>query len=529
VQGDIWKDRSKLDRKIGALFYMKRVYIALLLTVFPALAELTLPNLFSDGMVLQRNTTAPIWGWTEPNAPVKLSFAGEDHGTRADQNGDWKIVLKSLKGNAKGSQLVVEAAGSKRVIKDVLVGEVWLASGQSNMEWRVSGSANAKEEVAKANDPLLRVFVSANVAENRPQKNWQGNWKATQSQDTGSFTAVGYYFAKKLREELGVPVGVIECAWGGKPVQAFTSEEALGELPAGKKLLEMKAKALAGYDSKKVDENFKKQVKAYKEKLAQWKNDKKGRKPRGPRKVSDPGKNPSMPSTIYNGMIAPIVGYGNRGAIWYQGEANANGGTARSYEELLGCMVGDWRQRWGHDLSFYWVQLANFREPTTEAGTESDWVVVQDEMRRALKSIPKSGMAVINDIGDARDIHPKNKHDVGERLARWALVQDYGKKDVVISGPLYSGMEKRGGKIVVSFDHASGLEARDGKALKRFEIAGPDGKWQWAQAKIDGDKILIWHDAIKNPTKARYAWASNPLGANLVNGEGLPASCFTTE
>ena len=300
---------------------------------------------------------------------------------------------------------------------------------------------------------------------------------------------------------------MIECAWGGKPVQAFTSEEALGELPAGKKLLEMKAKALAGYDSKKVDENFKKQVKAYQEKLAQWEKDKKGRKPRGPRKVGDPGKNPSMPSTIYNGMIAPIVGYGNRGAIWYQGESNANGGTARSYEELLGCMVGDWRQRWGHDLSFYWVQLANFREPTTEPGTESDWVLVQDEMRRALKSIPKSGMAVINDIGDARDIHPKNKHDVGERLARWALVQDYGKKDIVISGPLYSGMEKRDGKIVVSFDHAAGLKARDGKALQRFEIAGADGKWQCAQAKIDGEKIAIWHDAIKNPTKARYAWA----------------------
>ena len=175
MQGDIWKDHSKLDRKIGALFYMKRVYIALLLTAFPALAELTLPNLFSDGMVLQRNTTAPIWGWTEPNAPVKLSFAGEDHGTRADQNGDWRIVLKGLKANANGSQLVVEAAGSKRVIKDVLVGEVWLASGQSNMEWRVSGSANAKEEVAKANDGLLRVFVSANVAENRPQRDWQGS------------------------------------------------------------------------------------------------------------------------------------------------------------------------------------------------------------------------------------------------------------------------------------------------------------------------------------------------------------------
>ncbi len=529
MQGDIWKDRYELNRRDSTHLHMKRIFTVFLLTALPVLAKLKLPHLFSDGMVLQQDTTARVWGWTEPNAPVKLSFAGEDHGTRADQNGDWKFDLKGLKTSAKGSELVVEAAGSKKVIKDVLVGEVWLASGQSNMEWRVSGSANANEEVAKANDPLLRVFVSANVAESRPQKDWQGDWKATRPENTGSFTAVGYYFAKKLRVELGVPVGVIECAWGGKPVQAFTSEEALGELPAGKALLEMKAKAIAGYDPKKVGESFQKQVKAYKEKLAQWEKNKKGPKPRGPRKAGDPGKNPSMPSTIYNGMIAPIVGYGNRGAIWYQGESNANGGTAQSYEELLGCMVADWRQRWGHELSFYWVQLANFREPTTEPGIESDWVVVQDEMRRALKTISKSGMAVINDIGDARDIHPKNKHDVGERLARWALVQDYGKKDVVISGPLYSGMEKRDGKIVVSFDHASGLKARDGKDLQRFEIAGADGKWQWAKAAIDGEKVVLWHDTIKDPTKARYAWAANPQGANLVNGEGLPASCFTTE
>ena len=508
---------------------MKPFFPALLLTVLPAFADLKLPHLFSDGMVLQRETSAKIWGWTDPNAPVKVSFGGEDHGTRADQNGDWHVELKGLKASAKGGELIVEAAGTKKVIKDVLVGEVWLASGQSNMEWRVANSSGAKEEIAGANDPLLRVFVSANVAENKPQKDWQGSWKATKPENTASFTAVGYYFAKRLRTELNVPVGVVECAWGGKPVEAFTSAEALAELPAGKALLAKKAQAVNGYDAKKAEENFQKQLKVFKEKLAKWEKDKKGRKPRGPRLAADPGKNPSMPATIYNGMIAPIVGYGNRGAIWYQGESNAGRGTASSYEELLGCMVADWRQRWGHDLSFYWVQLANFREPTMEPGAESDWVVVQDEMRRALKSIPKSGMAVINDIGDAKDIHPKNKHDVGARLARWALAQDYGKKDVVVSGPLYSGMEKKDGKIMISFDHADGLKTSDGKELARFEIAGADGKWKWAKAKIDHDKVVLWHDDIKDPAKARYAWAANPLGANLVNGEDLPTSCFTTE
>ncbi|MFT6380731.1 MAG: sialate O-acetylesterase, partial [Akkermansiaceae bacterium] len=382
---------------------------------------------------------------------------------------------------------------------------------------------------ANAKDPLLRIFISANVAEDKPQKDWQGSWKATDPANTASFTAVGYYFAKRLRADLKVPIGVIECAWGGKPVQAFTSEEALAELPAGKTLLEMKAKAAAAFDSAIVEARHQAQMKTYKEKLAVWSKEKKGKRPRGPRKPVDPTKNPSMPSTIYHGMIAPIVGYGNRGAIWYQGESNANPGTARQYEELMGCMVADWRQRWGHDLSFYWVQLANFKQPTTEPGVESDWVVVQDEMRRALKSIPKSGMAVINDIGHPTDIHPKNKHDVGERLARWALAQDYGDKEIVISGPLYSGMEKKDSRILISFDHAKGLKARDGKALQRFEIAGADGKWQWAKAKIDGNKVALWHDEIKEPAKARYAWAANPQGANLVNGEGLPASCFTTE
>lgn len=508
---------------------MKNIVIALLLTAFPAFAGLKLPQIFSDGMVLQRETTARVWGWTDANAPVKVVFAGQTHETKADQNGDWHVDLKGLKASKDGSELSIESAGANKVIKNVLVGEVWLASGQSNMEWRVSNSANAQREIAKANDPLLRVYVSANVAENKPQKDWQGNWKATEPANTASFTAVGYYFAKRLRAELGVPVGVIECAWGGKPVQAFTSEGALRELPIGKTLLEAKARAVAAYDPAKAEAEFQKQKKVYQEKLAKWKKDKKGRQPRGPRKGVDPGKNPSMPSTIYNGMIAPIVGYGNRGAIWYQGESNANHGTAQQYEELLGCLVADWRQRWGHDLSFYWVQLANFREPTKEPGIESDWVVVQDEMRRALKSISKSGMAVINDIGDARDIHPKNKHDVGDRLARWALAQDYGNKKIVVSGPLYSGMEKKDGKITISFDHADGLKARDGKELQRFEIAGADGKWHWAKAKIDHNKVVLWHDDLKEPAKARYAWAANPQGANLVNGEGLPASCFTTE
>lgn len=511
--------------------FMKRLIpsLFLILAALPSLAELKLPHLLTDGMVLQQGDQAKIWGWTGAGTQVKVRFAGVEYSTKADGRGDWMVTLKGLKASSEGADLMIEAAAEKKVIKGVLVGEVWLASGQSNMEWRVSNSGGAKEEIATARDPLLRVFVSANVAETTPQKDWQGSWKDTRPENTATFTAVGYYFAKKLRAELGVPVGVIECAWGGKPVEAFTSEEALAKLLIGKQLLDKKAQAMAAFDPKKTEENFQRQLEVYKERVAAWEKEKKGRKPRPPRKPGDPGKNPSMPSTIFHGTIAPIVGYGTRGAIWYQGESNARPPTAPFYEQLLGCLVADWRQRWGYDLSFYWVQLANFREPTKEPGAESDWVVVQDEMRKALKSIPGGGMAVINDIGDARDIHPKNKKDVGERLARWALAHDYGKKDLVVSGPLYSGMKKEGASLIISFDYANGLKSRDGGELKRFEIAGADGKWHWAKAVIKGETVVLSHDGLKSPVKARYAWAANPSGANLVNGEGLPASCFTTE
>jgi sialate O-acetylesterase len=508
---------------------MKTVLSILTLASLPALGDLKIPAFFSDGMVLQRDSSAPVWGWSDANSAVKVSFAGKDYTTKADQNGDWKVDLKGLATSDKGRELLIEADGTTQKIQNVLVGEVWLASGQSNMEWNVENSDGGKEEVASAKDPLLRVYVSSNVTSEEPAKDFAGTWLPTEPANTARFTAVGYFFAKKLRAEVGVPVGVIECSWGGKSIQAFTSKDALQALPEAKALIEQKAMALAAWDPEKAKANFEKAKAAHAKKMEKWKKTKQGRAPRGPGMPTSPALNPGMHSTIFNGMIAPIVGYGVRGAIWYQGESNANGGTAEHYEELLGCMVSDWRARWGSEMSFYWVQLANFRKPTDKPGVESDWITVQDEMRRALKSIPSSGMAVINEIGAANDIHPKNKLDVGNRLARWALAKDYGKEGIVISGPLYTGVEKKGDKLVISFDHAKGLKSRDGKDLQRFEIAAEDGSWEWAKAQIEGDKVILTSDKIKAPAKARYAWAENPEGANLVNGEGLPASCFTTK
>ncbi|MEM9081010.1 MAG: sialate O-acetylesterase, partial [Verrucomicrobiota bacterium] len=303
------------------------------------------------------------------------------------------------------------------------------------------------------------------------------------------------------------------------PVAPPARARPLRELPEGKFVLEKKRRAVETWDEERL-------MKRYEEELKKWEVSKKGRKPRKP---IYPEVNPGMHSVIYQGMIAPLVGYGMRGVIWYQGESNSNAGTAGDYGELLGCMVGDWRERWGADFSFYFVQLANFKEATTEPGVESDWVLVQDEQRRALMSIPKSGLAVINDIGVPDDVHPTNKKDVGLRLVKWALAKDYGKDSGLLCGPLFSGVEEKDGVMVVSFDYGEGLKARDGGELKRFEIKAEDGAWMWARARIEEGKVLVWSEKIADPEHVRYAWASNPEGANLVNGEGLPASCFTTE
>ncbi|MBT8037182.1 MAG: sialate O-acetylesterase [Verrucomicrobiae bacterium] len=492
-----------------------------------ATAEIQMPAFFSDKMVLQQETAAKVWGSADANQKVKVSFAGQSLTTSSNAEGKWRIEFTGLKASKNGSSLTIEAGKDTHAIHDVLVGEVWLASGQSNMEWKVSGTAS-KPSIATDNDDLLRVYVSGNTTSAKPSTDFPGTWKATKPENTGSFTAVGYEFAKSLREKLDVPVGVIECSWGGKPVQSFISDEALKACPEAKPMLDHKSAAVSNYDPAKAKENYEARMKKWKVADAQWKTEKKGKRPREPRKPRHPALAANMPSAIYNGMIAPLVGYGSRGAIWYQGESNARGSQAMAYGELLECLIQDWRKRWGTNLSFYYVQLANFEK----WGDKQAWVNVQDEMRRLLDDSNSKtghiGMATINDIGAPMNIHPKNKKDVGQRLARWALNQDYGMKDVVVSGPLYKSHGTKGNAVIVEFDHANGLKSRDGKALGSFEIAGADNQWKPAQAMIAGNTVVVRNKDISKPTQARYAWKINPTAANLVNGEGLPTSCFTT-
>jgi len=493
-----------------------------------AVAEIKMPAFFSDKMVIQQETGANIWGSADANQEVKVSFGGQVETTKSDKGGKWTIELKGLKASSKGAVMSIEAGKDKKQINDVLVGEVWIASGQSNMEWTMART-ESKVSIEKDNDDLLRVYVSGNTTSIEESTDFAGSWKGTKPENTGGFTAVGYEFAKALREKLNVPVGVIECSWGGRPVQAFVSDEALKACPEAAGMLAGKAKAVQAYDPAKAKANYDKAMVSWKAAVAKWEADKKGKKPRPPRLQQHPGLSPRMASTIYNGMIAPIVGYSARGAIWYQGESNASGEQSTVYGELLECLIQDWRKRWDSDLSFYYVQLANFEKWSDKQG----WVNVQDEMRRLLDDSNSKtghiGMAVINDIGDPTNIHPGNKKDVGQRLARWALNQDYGMKDVIVSGPLYKSYGVKGNAIEISFDYSAGMKSRDGKPLGSFEIAGADGQWKPAEATIVGKAIVLKNKEVSTPTQARYAWKSNPTDANLVNSEGLPTSCFITK
>ncbi|MGB6221090.1 sialate O-acetylesterase [Haloferula sp.] len=501
------------------------------LSLFHASAELTLPHFFSDHMVLQRDKPVVLWGQADPNSAVKVSFAGESATSTSGADGAWKITLKALPANTEGEDLTITSGDDSAVLKDVLVGEVWFASGQSNMAWVVKNTHQAKADIAAADHPGIRVFQAKLTPAAEPQDDIDGQWLVSSPQTAGSFTAVGYFFAQKLHQELGVPIGIISSSWGGKPVQTFTSREALASIPEGKSDLKTHDQAIAAFDPAAAKKRSEAAMKKYQQALAKWKAQPKESRPKAPRKpqaISNPAVAAGKPAVLYNGMIHPFVGYPMRGAIWYQGEANAKTPvTSAAYGKLFPLMINDWRKRWNDDFTFLWVQLANFKKVTDQPGVVDSWAHLQDEQRKTL-SLPKTGMAVANDIGAADDIHPKNKKEVGRRLALWALANDYGK-DVIASGPLFKNSTIKGPEIHITFDHANGLKSRDGKPLQRFEIAGADKVWYWADARIDGESVVVSSEKVAKPKAVRYAWSSNPEGANLVNGEGLPASVFRTD
>lgn len=513
---------------------MKRLtsLIGLLLAASSVQADLSVPHFFSDHMVLQRNRHAALWGTADPNDSVKVTFQDSITTATADAKGQWRVEIATGEANAEGSTLTISSGDQSIDINDVLVGEVWFASGQSNMAFTMNRVPFYADVVAEADYPKIRFFNAPTVTSVEPQDDIKGEWTLCSPQTANGYSAVAFFFARKLHTELGIPVGVIKSAWGGKPVETFTSRRALRTLPGTKERVDAAVKADQNFDPKRA-------MAAYQQRLRRWETaiktyrdkpaDQRGRAPRKPARPKRPLDTEGQPGVLFNSMIHPFVGYTMRGAIWYQGEANAKPGHV-PYDQTLPLMIRDWRERWGDDFSFYFVQLANFRAPSTKPGTADSWALLQDRMRKILDTTPNTGMAVINDVGEANDIHPKNKKDPGERLARWALAKDYGR-DLLHSGPLYDSARVVGDAVEITFDHVGeGLKSRDGEPLQRFEIAGKDRKWHWADAKvIDQDTLRVSSKDVRQPVAVRYAWAANPEGANLVNSEGLPTSVFRTD
>ena len=498
---------------------------------------LSLASPIGDHMVLQQGRATSIWGKAKPNSEITVSFAGAEKTTTANDKGDWQVKIGKQKTNKTPQTLTISSGSDEKIkVKDILVGEVWMCSGQSNMAWTVSKSHNAEEAAAAANHPNVRLFTTEKQTAASPKTDLSGEWKICSPETAPSFSAVSYFFGKELAKNLDVPIGLIATPWGGKPSEAFTSREKLEATPAAKRLVAEWDAKQAAYDPDKAKTNYEKALAAWEVKVKKLREEskEKNQKPRLPRRPaapSAPNLASNAPSAIYNQMVAPWTRYAIAGAIWYQGESNRT--RAVQYETIFPAMIEDWREKWGYDFSFYFVQLANFQKPSSEPGVPDSWAELQNAQTLTLQKVPNTGMAIINDIGEANDIHPGNKEDVGKRLSLWALSQHYGKEIDPWSGPIYKKQESvDGGKVRVHFDHVGkGLKSRDGGKLQRFEIAGEDKKFVWAEANIEegGKTVLVSSESVPKPASVRYAWAANPEGANLVNSAGLPASLFRTD
>ncbi len=631
-----------------------------LLCQFSAFAEISLPRIFDHHMVLQRHKPVPVWGWAEAGEKVSVELVipgqkSQIKTIKADKSGAWKVTLDALEAGGPYS-LVVKGKKNTLTFEDVLVGEVWICSGQSNMGWSVNASDRAEQEKAEANYPLIRHFavpLKMSLKEEKDLSN--GDWKLTTPETVGAFTAVGYFFGRELFRELNVPIGLINTSWGGTQVESWISKdgmngfeefkEVVNQLPASMdELNERRAKALTdliiSQQGKFPTTNEQAEFPSVNYNDADWKsmalpaffdtyvlpaldgvvwfrkevdipanvigkpvvlglgsiddndmtyvNGVKVGQTEGqgaryytvPANVLKAGKNiiavrvedlngrggfggrtdqmvmiqetfqlplggdwkyrvaasvdnkqyagPNHAGTLlYNSMIAPLVPYAVQGAIWYQGESNAS--RAYQYRKSFPLMINDWRNKWGAEFPFLFVQLASFDAAGGNSEKGSTWAELREAQTLTLQ-LPQTGMAVIHDIGESKDIHPRNKQDVGKRLALNALKMNYGK-EVVASGPVYTAMKKTGNAIELDFDHVgSGLMAKDKYGyLKGFEVAGADKKFHWAKAEISGNKIVVWSDDVADPVAVHYGWADDNIEANLFNKEGLPAVPFRTD
>jgi sialate O-acetylesterase len=487
-----------------------------------AVAEVRVAPIFGDHMVLQRDQRDKVWGWANPGEAVTVTIDTQTHKTTAGADGKWSVTLQPMPAGGPHT-LTLQGSNTLR-FEDVLVGEVWICSGQSNMELPVSSANDAEIEKLTAKFPKIRLISVPRLGTQEPQSTFDGKWELCTPETVASFSAVGYYFGRQLHQTLDVPVGLIDNAWGGSACEAWIRRDLLEADARYKPLLARWAELERDSSGARA---------AYDKALADWKVTAEKAKSEGRRAPAQPQspdarlRGNARPANIYNGVLKPTIGYGIRGAIWYQGEANANRGY--EYREMFPLMIRSWREEWGiGDFSFYWVQLADYLAEKPDPG-ESMWAELREAQTMTLSRLPATGEAVIIDLGEAQDIHPRNKQDVAKRLARWALARDYGFP-VAHRSPIYKSMETEGSRIRITFDHAgAGLKPFDVAEPRGFAIAGSDQKFVWAQAKVIApDKVEVWSDAVERPVAVRYGWADNPR-CNLYSREGLPVTPFRTD
>ncbi|MRI02253.1 sialate O-acetylesterase [Kriegella sp. EG-1] len=452
--------------------------IILLFTIQICFGKIWMPSILSDNMVLQQNSEVKIWGWTtSTNETITMTGSWDNKPVviKAHQ-GVWSGKITTPKGG--GTYTLAISGHEEIVIKNILIGEVWLGSGQSNMQWTPeNGLENVSEEIKNADFPNIRFFSVLRKKSKTPQDDLVGEWVVCTPETMRNFSSVAYFFGRELFKNLKVPIGLINSSWGGTPVEVWIDKDVLYKDD------ELKIAA------KKLNEN---------------------------------GNWPTTAGVNFNAMINPITKFNIAGFIWYQGESNR--GNPFAYYKSFPLLIKDWREKWKKELPFYFVQIAPYRYDSVNNVAAA---VVRDAQLKTMLTTPNTGMVVTNDIGNLENIHPTNKQDVGKRLALWALAKTY-QKDIVYSGPVYKSMAIKNNKIMVSFDYANSGLLIEGKALTEFYIAGEDKKFYPAKAKIVADKVQVWSSKVKKPLAVRFAFTDTAL-PNLLNGKGLPASAFRTD
>jgi sialate O-acetylesterase len=502
---------------------MKKTVCAILtltLGVVSLSAEVKVPPHFASHMVLQRAMKVPVWGTADSGEEVTVTFGGQTKSARAGAEGKWRVDLDPLPASAEGRTLTVGGTKTMQPVRcdDVLVGEVWLCSGQSNMDFTVAktekyyfaGVNHEAEEIVAANHPLIRMFTGEWTRSYQPRSSVAGTWRICTPDAVREFSAVGYFFARDLQNELHVPVGILTETFGASTAQSWIRREAIGADPRLRPVLEAFDAKVKNFAPLSAAEE-----KQWGDAVAQAKAEGK-RPPRHPR--PDPVQDQHNPTVLFNGMIAPIVPFAIRGVLWYQGESIT--APKELFPTWNATLIADWRGLWGYDFPFFFVQLAALR-------ASSNTPVVREEQAQAL-ALPNTGMAVTIEIGDPDNVHPKDKQDVGNRLARIALAKVYGR-DLEYSGPAYRSMHVEGHAIRLSFSHLGGGLVARGGALQTFVIAGSDLKFVPACARIEGEAVVVSSPQVVAPVAVRYAWENFPAGCNLYNAAGLPAAPFRTD